>query len=157
MKKLDLRKITFGMTSAIVAGIATVGTLFFNPNGKTIVITSLLIFAIADNIADTYGIHMHQDSELLKGKQVWMGTILNYFVRLCISLFFVILLLVFPTFLASVLCVIIGLLLLALISYRIAKQRKTNPLMTIIEHVGLAIAVLVLSTVVGSVIRSQIR
>ena len=157
MKKLDLRKITFGMTSAIVTGIAAVGTLFSNPNGKMIVIPSLLVFAIADNIADTFGIHIYQDSELLKGKQVWMGTVFNYAVRLAISLFFIMLLLVFPLYLASILCIVIGFFLLTAVSYIIAKQKKINPIPMIVEHVGLAIVVLIVSTIVGNIIRSQIH
>jgi VIT1/CCC1 family predicted Fe2+/Mn2+ transporter len=157
MNKLDLRKITFGMTSAIITGIASVGTLISNPNGKMIVIPSLLVFAFADNIADTFGIHMYQDSELLKDKQVWLGTFFNYFVRLFISLLFILILIVFPTPIASLLCIAISFFLLILISYYIAKQRKTNPLLMIAEHVGLAVIVLVLSAVFGTFIRSQIH
>lgn len=157
MKHIDLRKITFGMTSAIITGIAAVGTLFANPNGKMLVIPSLLVFAIADNIADTFGIHMYQDSELLKDKQVWASTILNYCARLLISLLFIFFLLVFPIQLASILCIVIGLLLLTLISYHIAKKRKTNPLLMILEHVSLAVGVLILSTILGSIIRSRIH
>ncbi|MCX6730552.1 MAG: hypothetical protein NTZ55_01770 [Candidatus Roizmanbacteria bacterium] len=157
IKKVDLRKITFGMTSAIVTGIAAVGTLFANPNGKMLVIPSLLIFAIADNIADTFGMHIYQDSELLKEKQVWMGTLFNYCARLAVSLLFIAILLIFPTVTAAIVCVVIGLFLLTLISYIIAKRRKTNPVFMIVEHVGLAIAVLTLSSIAGNIIRSQIR
>lgn len=157
MKHIDLRKITFGMTSAVVTGIAAVGTLFSNPNGKMLVIPSLLVFALADNIADTFGIHMYQDSEHLKHKQVWTGTIINYCVRLLVSLLFISILFIFPAYLASILCILIGLFLLTAISYIIAKQRSVNPLLMIAEHVGLAIIVLILSAVVGAIIRSQIH
>jgi VIT1/CCC1 family predicted Fe2+/Mn2+ transporter len=157
IKKLDLRKVTFGMTSAIITGIAAVGTLFENPNGKMLVIPSLLIFAIADNIADTFGMHIYQDSELLKEKQVWMGTLFNYCARLTVSSLFIAILLVFPTNLASILCIVIGLFLLTIISYIIAQRRQINPVFMILEHVGLAIAVLALSTIAGNVIRSQIH
>jgi len=157
MSKFDLRKITFGMTSAIVMGIAAVGTLFANPSGKMVIISSLLVFAIADNIADTFGIHMQQDSELVKPNNVWRNTLFNYGARLLVSLLFISLLLVFPTYLASLFCIILGLFLLTMISYVIAKQKKMNPLSMIVEHVGLAIIVLILSTVVGNIIRSQIH
>ena len=157
MKHIDLRKITFGMTSAIISGIAAIGTLFANPEGKMLVIPSLLVFAIADNIADTFGMHMYQDAELLKDKQVWVGTLFNYLARLFISLLFIGILLVFPPILASILCIIVGLILLTFISYLIAQRRKSNPWMMIMEHVGLALVVLILSTTVGSLIRSQIH
>ena len=157
MKHIDLRKITFGMTSAIISGIAAVGTLFANPGAKSLIIPSLLIFAIADNIADSFGIHMYQDSELLKNKQVWVGTLFNYLARLLISLLFIGILLIFPPVLASILCIIVGLILLTLVSYLIAQRRKSNPWMMIMEHVGLALVVLILSTTVGSLIRSQIH
>lgn len=155
--KVDLRKITFGITSAVITGIAAIGTLFANPNGKMLVIPSLLIFAVADNIADTFGMHIYQDSELLKENQVWTGTFFNYCARLVVSLLFIGILLIFPTNIASLLCVVIGLFLLTLISYIIAKQRRANPLFMIGEHVGLAIAVLTLSTIAGNIIRSQIH
>jgi len=157
MKHLDLRKIAFGMTSAIVTGIAVVGTLFSNPGGKMLVIPSLLIFAVADNIADSFGMHVYQDAQHLKGKQVWMGTVFNYCARLSVSLLFIAVLLLFPTRIASILCVSIGLLLLTTISYLIAKQRKQNPLFMVAEHVGLAVIVLAVSTFIGNFIRSQIH
>ncbi|MCX6732077.1 MAG: hypothetical protein NTV98_00880 [Candidatus Roizmanbacteria bacterium] len=157
IKKVDLRKITFGMTSAIITGIAAIGTLFANPNGKMLVIPSLLIFAIADNIADTFSMHMYQDAELLKDKQVWVSTIFNYCARLFVSLIFILILVLFPTYLASILCIIFGLLLLTGVSYIIAKRKKSNPLLMIVEHVGLAVLVLALSTLFGNVIRSQIH
>jgi len=145
------------MTSAIISGIAAVGALFANPQAKSLVIPSLLIFAIADNIADSFGMHMYQDAELLKDEQVWVGTIFNYCARLIISLIFIGILLLFSPILASILCIVVGLILLTLISYLIAQRRKSNPWLMIGEHVGLALVVLVLSTVVGSLIRSQIH
>ncbi len=145
------------MTSAIIAGIAALGTLFANPNAKMLVISSLLIFAVADNIADTFGMHMYQDSEMIKDRQVWISTLFNYTVRLIISLFFIGVLLIFPTAIATVLCIGIGLILLTVMSYFIAKRKKSNPLMMIFEHVSLAIAVLILSTFFGSLIHTYIR
>ena len=145
------------MTSAVVSGIAAVGTLFANPSGKMFVITSILIFAIADNIADTFGMHMYQDAELLKGKQVWLSTAFNYGARFITSLVFIAILFIFPPFLASVICIAVGLLLLTIISYAIARQKKADPILMIIEHVGLAIGVLILSTIAGNIIRSQLR
>ena len=157
MKNLDLRKISFGMTSAIISGIAVIGTLFSNPNGKMLVIPSLLVFAVADNIVDTFGIHIYQDSELMKEKQVWVRTIFNYCTRLVVSLIFIFILFVFPTYIASIMCIIIGLVLLVVISYFIAKKKGTNPYLMIGEHVALAVLVLILSSVLGGAIRSQIH
>ncbi len=145
------------MTSAVITGIAALGTLFSNPQAKMFVISSLLIFAVADNIADTFGMHVYQDSELIKEKQVWIGTLFNYVTRLIISLTFIAILLLFPTNIASVLCIGIGIILLTVMSYLIAKRRKSNPVFMIAEHVGLAIVVLLLSSVVGNLIRSQIH
>jgi len=157
MKRIDLRKISFGTTSAIVTGIALIGTLFFNPGGKIAVISSLLIFAIADNIADTFGIHMYQDSELLKEKQVWTGTIVNYVARLAVSLLYIGILLIAPPFIGALLCIGIGFCLLVGISYFIALRRKTSPFVMIVEHTSLAVFVLLISTVVGNIIRSHLR
>jgi len=145
------------MTSAIIAGIAAVGTLFANPSGKIFVIPSLLIFAIADNIADTFGMHMYQDAELMKEKQVWLSTFFNYSARLATSFIFIGILLIFPPLVASILCIAVGLLLLTLISYAIAKKKKVNPLLMVAEHVGLATGVLILSAVVGDIIRTTIQ
>lgn len=157
MKLHHLKKITFGMTSAIISGIAAFGTLIANPEAKTLVITSLLVFAFADNIADTFGMHMYQDSEMIKDRQVWMGTFFNYATRLAASLLFIAILLVFPSNIASVLGITIGFILLTVMSYLIAIRRKSSPLGMIAEHIGLALFVLILSTTLGSFIRSQIQ
>jgi VIT1/CCC1 family predicted Fe2+/Mn2+ transporter len=157
MKSLDLRKITFGMTSAIITGIAIVGALFENPTGKMYAITSLLVFAIADNIADTFGIHMYQDAECMKEKEVWLSTIFNYLARLSVSLFFIGIIIVVPSHLASIVCVVTGFILLIVISYVIALQKKRKPFPMIVEHVALAAAVLFLSSEVGKHLRSLMK
>lgn len=143
---------SFGSTSAIITNTALIIGLDTAVNAKLAIIGSLLVIALADNISDTLGIHMYQESEGLSQKKVWLLTFTNFFSRLLTSLGFVLIIIIFPLDFAVVLSFIYGLLVLSLVTYLIAANRKINPWFSIIEHLVIAIIVIVLSNFIGSYI-----
>ena len=72
-------------------------------NAKTAIIGSLLVIALADNISDTLGIHMYQESEGLSRKTVWLLTITNFLSRFVTSMGFVAIIAIFPLQIAVIL------------------------------------------------------
>jgi len=55
-----------------------------------------------------------------------------------------------PLKLAVSCSIIWGLLLLAILSYAIAKDREVNPYLAILEHVSIAVAVIIVSNFAGT-------
>ena len=158
-EKFQSRKNKFllGSSAAIVTNLALIVGLLSSPSAKISIIGSILIFAVADNISETLGIHMYQEAEGLKTKDVWLSSFTNFISRFLFSLLFILIILVLPLEAAAVCCVIIGLSTISLISYFIAVHKKTRPINAISEHVGVAVLTIVLSRIVGNIITNQLH
>jgi len=63
-------KFSFGSTSAIITNVALIMGLNSAKDAKLAIIGSLLVIALADNVSDSFGIHMYQESEGLSQKRV---------------------------------------------------------------------------------------
>lgn len=142
-------KFSFGVTSAIITNLGLIVGLDTFARPQLAIISGILIIALADNIADSFGIHIYQESEYIGKKEVWFSTLTNFFARLFVSLTFIILIIVLPLQAAIPCSIVWGLLLLAVISYLIAKDREVNPLLAIFEHISIAIIVLIASNFIG--------
>jgi VIT1/CCC1 family predicted Fe2+/Mn2+ transporter len=116
------------------------------------VITALLIIAIADNVSDSFGIHVHQESECRKPKEVRRVTIDNFIARFLITIVFVLFIFFLPIDYAIILSVIVGLSIIIILSYSIAKRQKINPYREILKHLALAIIVMFIGLILRSLL-----
>ena len=149
----QLRQISFGGTAAIVTSMGVIVGLNAATAQKSSIIGSLLIIALADNLTDSLGVHVYQESERLAEREAFRTTVANFATRLLVSLSFVALVMFLPTPAAAIGASLAwGLLLLAALSYRLAKARKVDPKAEICKHSGVALAVIVLSGAIGTYI-----
>jgi vacuolar iron transporter family protein len=146
---LHERRFIFGATTAVITNMGLVTGLFFSPNAKMTIIGSILVIALADNISDSLGIHIFQEAEKINIKEVWLSTLTNFLTRFFVSMVFVLTVAFLPMEKAVVYVVILGLLVLALISYFVALSRNRNPFYAIVEHIGIAAIVIFASHWVG--------
>jgi len=144
-KKSSTTKFSFGGTSGIITNMAIIIGLGTLSNAKISIIGSLLVVALADNISDTLGIHIYQESEGLTKKEVWISSFTNFLSRFLVSLGFISIVYFFPINFAVVISIIYGLLVLSMISYLISKRKKVNPWLAIIEHIVIALVVMFIS------------
>ena len=154
MKNKKMKNINFslGATAAIVTSMGLIAGLAQGNYTKTGLITSLLVFAIADNISDSLGLHIYKESEGASSRETRMFTYGNYIVRLFLSATFVLIVLLFSSYLAFVVSFLWGTILLAILSYLIAKKKKTNPSLEIIWHLIIALMVVLGSRFFGNLI-----
>ena len=136
-----LSKFSFGATSAVITSLAVIVGLSSNPEPRLAIIGSLMVFAIADNISDSLGIHIYQESDLKKSSAVAVSTFTNFFTRLLVIGAFALLVLILPIFYAVVASVALGMSLLIALSYLIAKEQGVDPYRAILQHVAVAIIV----------------
>jgi len=113
------------------------------------IIASLLVIAIADNISDSLGIHIYQESDLKKSNVIRTSTFFNFLTRFFVILIFILFILLLPIGYAIIFSITWGITLLAVISYYIAKEQKINPYKAILEHVAIAAVVIVISNFVS--------
>ena len=154
---LQSTQFSFGSTSAILTNMAIIIGMDTASNAKLAIIGSLLVIAVADNISDSLGIHIFQESEGLSQKKVWLQTITNFFSRLVTSIGFILIIATLPLNIAIIFSLIYGLLILSLVSYTIALSKKMNPIYSILEHLFIAVIIILLSRFFGSLIINYFR
>jgi hypothetical protein len=137
------------LQAGIIFGLLTSG------NPKAGVIGSLLVIAVADNIADSLGIHIYRESTATKKENTRMFTISNFITRFGITLTFVALFVFLSIDYAAISCTVIGLGILVFLSYLIGVQRKTSTLKEIAIHLGIAVPVIVISHFLNGLIRCR--
>jgi vacuolar iron transporter family protein len=142
-------KFSFGATSAIITSLGLITGLRTFDSPKLSIIGGLFIIAVADNIADSLGIHIYQEAECLKTREVWISTLTNFMARFLVTLTFIFLIIFFSLRIAVIASIVWGMLLLALLSYSISKREKKNPYLAILEHIVIATVVIVISNFFG--------
>jgi hypothetical protein len=148
----NLTHYSFGSVAAIITNTALIIALYHDSTAKTAVIGSLLVIALADNISDTFGIHIYRESENASLKEVWASTLLNFTARLITSVVFILIVLFADVMLAKTLAILYGLIILSGISFIIAKNKKINPKIVIFEHIIIAVSVIFISRFLNELI-----
>ena len=137
-----LTKYSFGATSAIVTGLAFIVSLSGSPDPRNPIIGSLLVFAVADNVADSLGIHVFQESDLKDKASVNTSTLSNFATRLAMILSFCALVYLLPIQAAVAVCAVWGMSVLITLSYLIAVEQKARVSTAIAQHVAVAVLVM---------------
>ena len=150
-------RFSFGATAAIITNMALIAGLRTGEHAKVSIIGGMLIIAIADNISDSVGIHVYQESECLEQHEAWLSTLTNFLSRLLVSLTFIALVFFLPIKSAVISSLVWGLLLLAYISYRIARDRSLNPYTAMLEHISIAVIVILGSSFFGKALISKFK
>jgi len=148
-RRFPVNRFSFGGTAGVVACAALVVGLGAAAVSKSVIVSSLLIVALADNLTDSLSIHIYQESEQLAPRQAFLATMTNFASRLLVSLSFVLLVLVLPNRAAIAAALAWGLLLLGLLSWMIARQRGVRPIPEIAKHLFVALVVVAAAEFIG--------
>jgi len=143
---------SIGTTAAIVTSMGLIAGLAQGSYTKTGLVTSLLVFAIADNISDSLSLHIYKESEGTSSRETSIFTYGNYIARLFLSTTFILIVLLFSSYLAFIISFLWGSILLAILSYFIAKKKGTSPPLEIIWHFTIALMVVLGSRFLGNLL-----
>lgn len=146
---------SFGATCAIITNLALITGLDSAPNARMDIIAGLLIIALADNLSDALGIHIHQETEFARASEVWFSTFTNFSARLLISAVFIVFVAFMPLRTAVVCSVVYGFAVLTIISAIVAREKGRKIHVLIFEHVAIAVFVVVASHKLGHWIVSR--
>lgn len=141
---------SFGLTSGIITTLGLMVGLHSGTHSKLVVIGGVLTIAIADAFSDALGIHISEETENKHlTKEVWASTIATFLSKFVFAVTFIVPLLLFPFLTAIIVSVIWGLFLLSILSLYIAQEQKANPWKVVMEHVGIALLVIVITHYLG--------
>jgi len=142
-------KISYGGTAAVVTSTALISGLSAAGATRAVIVCALLIAAFADNLADALSVHIFQESEQLDKKDALTGTITNFLTRLLLCISFAPLVGLFPLSHVAKAAIVWGMLLLAILTYLVARERKVNVLPEVLKHMVVAFVVITMSITIG--------
>lgn len=156
MRNSIFKGFCFGLTSGIITTLGMMVGLGSGTGSKLVVLGGVLSIAIADSFSDALGIHLSEEADSAKSeKEVWTATIATFFSKLLFSSTFILPILFFALFPAIIISIIYGLLFLGILSYYIARLQNEKPVKVIAEHIFIAIAVIVITHLVGDWLNSR--
>jgi len=142
--------IFFGATSGVITTIGLIVGLHSGTKSVTAVLGGILVIAVADAMSDALGIHLAEEADpATTHEHVWSATIMTFVTKFVFSISFAVPLLLLPLDTAVVVSVAWGMLVIAVLSYLLARSQKESPLAIVAEHLGIAILVVVLSHFIG--------
>ncbi len=149
--------ISFGLVSGIITTLGLIVGLNSGTHLKMVVIGGILVIAVADAFSDALGIHISEESYKQRSqKEIWESTLSTFFSKFVIALTFLFPVLLFKLYLAIIISVIWGLLLIGFFSFYIAKQQKKKALPIVLEHIFIAFLVVVITHYVGDLVSTFI-
>ena len=141
---------SFGLTSGIITTLGLMVGLHSGTHSELVIIGGILTIAIADAFSDALGIHVSEESESKHTpKEIWEATISTFLSKFVFALTFIVPFLLFQVSTAIIVNVIWGLSLLSIFSFYIAREQKAKPWKVVMEHLIIALVVIVITHYVG--------
>lgn len=141
---------SFSLTSGIITTLGLMIGLYASTQSEIVVIGGILTIAIADAFSDAFGIHISEESENKHSeKEIWESTFSTFITKFAFASIFIIPVLLFQFSTAIIFSIFLGLFLLATFSFYTAKEQKVSPLKIIIEHLFIALVVIIITYYVG--------
>ncbi len=140
----------FGVTSGVITTLGLMIGLHSGTHSKLVVIGGILTIAVADAASDALGIHISEESENQHThKQIWIATLATFFSKLIFTLTFLMPVLLFKLSLAIPVSIGWGVLLIIILSYRLARKQQISPLGVIGEHLTIMVLVIIITHNIG--------
>ncbi len=152
MKSSLMKGISFGMTTAIITTLALIVGLNASTHSIAVIISGILIIAIADALSDSLGMHISEEASKKTPSEVRESTLATLMAKFFVGSTFVIPIVTLPLQTAVMVSIIWGLILITVLSYFIAIRDKNNPLWTVGEHVGLTLFIIFITHNIGVLI-----
>jgi len=150
MRLSVIKGMSYGITSGIITTLGLIMGLHSGTGSKSIVLGGIVTIAIADAFSDALGMHISEESAKNHSeKEVWAATLSAFTSKFVFAIQFIVPFLLFPLETAIYISVAWGLLLLAVLSFLIARNKKESPYSVIIEHLCIAMVVIFITHFVG--------
>ena len=144
---------SFGLTSGIITTLGLMIGLHSGTHSKLVVMGGILTIAIADAFSDALGIHVSEEyANHHTAKSIWGSTIFTFLSKFFVALTFIVPLLLFQLSTAIIINVVWGLFLITAFNYYIAKKQGKKPSKIMLEHVMIAILVIIITYYVGNLV-----
>ncbi len=143
----------FGLTSGVITTLGLIIGLYTSTEQIAVVIAGIVSIAVADAFSDALGMHISEEASRGTKKSIWKVTAYTFASKLLIASSFAI-----PVFLldhihAVIVCIIYGLSLILAYSYFISVKQGKKPYVAMVEHTLIACAVIVITYIIGALLK----
>jgi len=151
MRQSIKKGLGFGLTSGIITTLGLIVGLHAGTNSKIVILGGILVIAIADAFSDSLGIHIAEEAgnKNAREKEIWESTFFTFFFKIIFAASFIIPIWFLELQTAIITSIIWGMFLLTFFTYHVSRWRKISPIKPIIEHLSIAILVIVLTHFIG--------
>lgn len=140
----------FGASSGVITTLGLITGLNAGTRSITAVLGGILVIAVADSMSDALGIHLAEEADpTTDHEHVWQATITTFLTKFVFALSFAVPLLLLPLGHAVIASIAWGMLVIIVLSYLLARSQNQSPWLIILEHLGIAVLVVVLSHFIG--------
>ena len=102
-------------------------------------------------MSDALGIHLAEEADPnTTSAHVWSATISTFIAKFVFAISFAVPLLLLPLHMAVIASLVWGMGVITVLSYFLAKSTQERPLPIILEHLGIAVLVVLLSHLIGA-------
>ncbi len=140
----------FGATSGVITTVGLIVGLYAGTESVVAVLGGILVIAVADAMSDALGIHLAQEADPdSTSEHIWSATISTFLTKFIVALTFAVPVMWLPLETAVMVSIGWGLLIIALLSWFLARSQQNAVLPVVLEHLGIAIAVIIISYYIG--------
>lgn len=149
--KLSIKKgFSFGLTSGVITTLGLMVGLHSSTNSSLVVIGGIVVIAVADACSDALGIHISEEAENKHTtREIWESTIVTFLSKFIFASIFIIPVIFLSLQNAIIFSIILGLSLITIFSYAIAKNQNMKARTVISEHLFIAIIVITITHYIG--------
>lgn len=142
--------ISFGLTSGVITTLGLIVGLHSGTGSRLAVIGGILTIAVADAMSDALGIHISEESKpATSHRHVWTATAATFLAKFGMAITFVVPVLLLPLDTAVLTSIGWGALVIAGLSWQIAKAQDERPQSVIGEHLLIATVVVIATHYIG--------
>jgi len=145
----SFKGLSFGAVSGAITTLGMMVGLDAGTNSRVTVMLGVLTISIADALSDALGVHVSEESEKKNDSKIWKSTLSTFVSKLFFALSFLVPLFFFELNIAIIISVSYGFALIGVVSYLIAKKQGENSNHIIIEHLFIAVIVVIITYFVG--------
>ncbi|MCS6824537.1 MAG: hypothetical protein NZ529_09590 [Cytophagaceae bacterium] len=148
--------LSFGLTSGVITTVGLMVGVYSGTQSKAAVLASIFTIAISDAMSDALGIHIAEESENVHSqKEIWVATLTTFLSKFVVSSSFVLPLLILDIQKAVIVNILYGIVLITVYNFWVGKKQPSKTLSIILEHLFIAIVVVVVSYWVGTWIKQS--
>ena len=151
LKELEIGGLSFGLTSGIITTLGLIVGVDSATNSKLAVIAAILTIAVADSLADAFGMYFSEESREDESKKpIWAISLFSFLGKFIFSLLFLIPIVFLDPNLAIKISILFGTIIISLLAVYISHRRSRPVFVEVVEHLALAFIVIFISYFLGT-------